>query len=100
MEAMLGFAIWGKWDYGKKGLEPMWCLFLFFLQGQNNVAKSPYCELAGSRFGPTARFLAGSLVFERFADFRFRSLNRAEKGAGSRFDRFDWPVRSGFQNLG
>jgi hypothetical protein len=46
------------------------------------------------------RFCAGSHVFFRFAGTTVLRTDRTGNRSGSRFNRFDRPVRSGFDNLG
>ncbi|MED6181023.1 hypothetical protein PIB30_015709 [Stylosanthes scabra] len=53
-------------------------------------------------FPKTGRVLVRSNrpVLQRLPHFRFLLLNRAAYAIGSLSDRFDRPIRSGFQNLG
>ncbi|MED6181745.1 hypothetical protein PIB30_022184 [Stylosanthes scabra] len=53
---------------------------------------------AGSRFGLIGRFAAGSTIQGRFINRRFWEVNRTVYLNGSRFNRFDRPVRTDFQN--
>ncbi|MED6208559.1 hypothetical protein PIB30_046360 [Stylosanthes scabra] len=65
-------------------------------QGMNDVGGG---GSSLSRSGLTDRFLTGSAVRERFLNFRFPHPSRAVTLAGSRSNRFNRPVRSGFRTL-
>ncbi|MED6131897.1 hypothetical protein PIB30_014345 [Stylosanthes scabra] len=60
--------------------------------------ESDHRKPAGSRFGLTVRFSAGSTVQQQLLKRQFRVMNRTMTMVGSPLNRFDRPIRSDFQN--